>query len=816
MTVASVVRVLVLMLVLVAPRDAGAALQGAGNVVACTEGPGWTECTLDSGGRIRLDLYADDILRVRISPDGTFRERPTGALVPDARRPHAGQTFETDEAVFIRSPALTAGLFKAPLRLVVWRADGSLVSVDAEDGLSWDRETGVVVSRKMAFPGERYLGLGERGGPVDRRGRRIVMKNTDRAAFDSFTDPLYISIPFYYTFHEGAASGMFLDSGASPFFEFDVDRSGVVVTGVLAGELDYYLMAGPEPSAVSNAYHQLTGPVQLPPRWALGYHQSRYSYMSGDELLNVAWLLRALDIPADVLYLDIDYLDRLRMFTWNPTTFPDPRAVTDLLRDWRFRTVTIQEPLNHIGDPLWPYLSQSGFFLRGPDGTSLINDIWLGRVSWLDFSKSAVRSWYTGALSGFVGTYGIDGVWNDLNEPAQNYMPEAVYDFDGQPRSDLEARNLYALLEARASWDAFLAVHPDERPWIFSRSGSAGFHRYGANWGGDADTSFSSLRANVEMSVSMGLSGQAFFGHDIGGFLGTPSPELFLRWMTFSAYTPLFRNHAINYAARREPWAFGLPTLSMARTIINERYRLIPYFYSLFRSAITESAPVVAPLLYHFPADQAAHAISDQFMLGPSMLVAPIVDEGQVQRWLYLPAGANWIEERTDTLTGGGTWVAAAAGLAEIPVFVRDGSIIPRAPVAQSTADQPADYRSLDVYCGSAARFTLYDDDGTSFAFERGVYRETSLTCTPGVTTTIGIARTGGSWTTPSVRQWRVHLHRIETEPPAVRVDGTALPRVATEADLDAVAAAWTYTSDQRVVVRIADRESPIAIAVDR
>jgi alpha-glucosidase len=502
------------------------------------------------------------------------------------------------------------------------------------------------------------------------------------------------------------------------------------------------------------------------------------------------------------------------MFSWNFLAFPDPAAMNLQLKTWGFHPVNIMEPMNRTEDPLHPWLAQAGYYLTGPTGLPLVNSIWYGEVSWLDMSKSAVRDWYSATLQSFMGTYHIDGVWNDLNEPAQNYMPEAVYDFDGQPRTDLEARNLYALQEAKTSYEAQVALRPNQRPWIFSRSGFSGLHRYGANWGGDADTSFASLRTNVEMSLSMGLSGQPFFGHDIGGFLGSPSPELFLRWMTFSAYTPLFRNHAMNTSARREPWAFGEPYLSMIRNIINERYRLIPYIYSLFHHDATLGAPVIAPLPFHFKDDPTTFVINDEFMLGQSMLVAPVLDEGATGRWLYLPNGGDWIHERTDVRYAGGQWIWVDAAIDQIPVFLLEQAIIPRAPVAQSTAEQPLNRRSLDLYCDTqASQFDLYEDDGMSLAHEQGDFLVSRIACTPGPVTTLGIERTQGTWQPPADRQWSMTLHRT-AQPSSVRKGGVPLAFVGTEAALAVVAEGWAYSADQRVIVKVSDQATPLAVTL--
>jgi len=795
------------------PRGASAAWELPGAIGACVPGTAAFDCALNGGGHLAVELYADGVVRIRITPLDAFEDRPTGALVPTAKQPAQGQVFDTPGAVFLVSPQLTLALFKSPLQLAIWRADGTLVSATREFGFAWDRDAKTVAVNQFAIPGEHYLGLGERGGPIERRGRQISMRNTDHAAFNSFTDPLYISIPFFYMVRDGKAAGVYVDSGATPFFDLDSSGNGLATFGSSGNQLDYYVMAGPEPLAVAAGYRQLTGPNQIPPIWTLGYHQSRYSYNTQEEVLSVAWYLRTLAVPADVLYFDIDYLDQLRMFSWNPLAFPDPAGMNLQLKQWNFRSVNIMEPLNHTGDPMHPLLSGAGYYLRGPNGQSLINQIWFGWVSWLDFSKSGVRDWYSGALQWFMGTYHIDGVWNDLNEPAANYMPEAIYDFDGQPRTDLEARNLYALQEAKTSYEAQRQLRPNTRPWVFSRSGFAGQHRYGAMWGGDADTAWWSLRTNVELSLSMGLSGQPFFGHDIGGFLGSPSPELFLRWMTFSAYTPLFRNHAINYAERREPWAFGEPYLGMIRNIVNARYRLIPYIYSLFKHDATSGSPVIAPLPFHFPGDPTTFVINDQFMLGPDMLVAPVLDEGAFGRYVYLPGTGGWIEERTDTRYTGGQWVFALAAIDQIPVFIRESAIVPRAPVAQSTAEQPLNRRSLDIYCAGNAGFDLYDDDGTSLAHEQGEFLVSRLTCTPGAVTTVGIERVQGSWLPPADRQWSLTLHRTAA-PFSVRKNGVMMTFVGTEAALANASEGWTYTSGDKVLVKVADQAAPLSITL--
>lgn len=788
--------------------------QSAGSITGCKTAAAIAECTFDSGGGIRIEPFANNLVRIRVSPDGQFQDRSTGALVPNAKQTSNAQFFDTSAALYLQSPQMTVGLFKAPLSLVIWRADGSIVNAMQDNGLSWDLTTGVTVARFQSPAGEHYLGLGERGGSIDRRGRKLTMRNTDWAGASSLSDPLYISIPFFYIYLDGAAAGVYVDSGATPFFDFDSQGNGSYSFGVVKGDLDYYVMAGPDSPSVARNYRQLTGPNQLPPIWSFGYHQSRYSYISSDEVFSIANSLRSYQIPADVLYFDIDCLNNLQLFSWNTATFPDPGSMNSQLHSMGFHSVNIMEPIVRNDDPLFPYLSQSGFLLTDGSGQTLTNQIWFGTVGWLDFSKSAVRNWYQTTLQAFLGSYNIDGVWNDLNEPAQNFMPNAVYDYDGQPRTDSEARDLYALQEAQTSYLAQLKLRPNTRPWIFSRSGFSGLHRYAANWGGDADSTFSSLQMNVEMTLSMGLSGQPLFGHDIGGFLGSPSAELFLRWMSFSAYTPLFRNHAMNTSARREPWAFGEPYLTMARNIINDRYTLIPYIYSLFFHDAAQAQPVVTPLPFYFSGDEMTYLIDDEFLLGQSLLVAPIFVEGASYRWVYLPAGASWIDKSSDTLSPGGGWALAFANIDQIPVYVKDGSIIPRTQLAQSTSLQTHDRQTLDLYCGVPANFDLYEDDGLSFDYAKEIYLLSSINCKPGQTTDISIDRTAGAWRPPNSRQWQLNLHRTPTKPSGVSKSGTALPFAADQASLAAITEGWTYTTNQQVIIKVNDQPTTLQISV--
>jgi alpha-glucosidase len=783
-------------------------LSTAGNVTSFQIAADQISFQLDSGAVARIELLDSDLVRIRVNPSGAFSSQDSGAVVSLGLHKPGAQITDNGDAVIAATSLATVTVFKSPFQVVILRPDGSTVSADAPSGVLWDANSGVILDQKIADPAEVFFGLGERGGPINRRGRSIVMHNVDNAGYGELADPLYISIPFYYGVLKGLAYGVFVDNPADPFFDMDSQQTGIVTFGARAGELNYYVLTGPEPSRVANTYARLTGFNQLPPKWSLGFHQSRYGYKSQDELLNIASQFRSLQIPCDALWMDIDYMDQMHRFTYNPNTFPSPTDLNSTLEKHGFNRVNIIEPLMRTDDPLWAFADQSGLFVTNPDGTSLVNTIWYGDVSFFDFSKDATRNWYKGALAGFLSA-GTNGLWSDLNEPAQNFMPQATYDFGGQHRPDLTARNIYALMELGLFNEMWREAHPNDRFWAISRSGYSGIQRYSANWSGDTLSTFDSLRVSVQMTINMGFSGQNFFGHDIGGFLGSPSPELFTRWFEFGSYVPLFRNHSTDTADPREPWVFGEPYTTIIRNTTRQRYRLLPYLYSLFYQASTTGAPVIGPLPYYFPSDTNTYSESESFLLGPALLVAPVTTEGADSRSVYFPQGPVWYDYYTDDQYLGGTTAAVDAPLDNIPVFVRAGSIIPGGPTMQYVNDPNiAALLSVDVYPGPDGTFTLYEDDGKSMEYTLGSSRQTLFTHTsPNGWNVLQMQKSGGTFKTPS-RPIYVYFHGISSAPSSVKINQIQLNPVSAEGDLDKIIGYYFDRVKNKLSVRIEDAAS--------
>jgi alpha-glucosidase len=669
--------------------------------------------------------------------------------------------------------------------------------------VAFDNTTGLIQCRKYSPPNEAIFGLGLRGGPINRRGRTFFMRNTDYAGYGEFTDPLYQSYPLYYGLQFGRAYGLFLDSAPTSYFDVANTEPGVLTFGVLQGELDYYLIAGPDPQDISRTYGRLTGNNPLPPKWSLGYHHSRYGWQSEEEIRAVAGQLRAQDFPTDTLWFDVDYLDNRAAFSWNPATFPNPIQFHAELKAAGFRTIYINEPCIRNDDPLWPYMDALGYFLRNGLNQSHLNSIWFGNVSWIDFSNSIAYDWYKTQLRTFLST-GIDGLWNDLNEPANNFMPDAVHDFDGDPRSDTEARNIYALLANKLAYEAQRELRPNVRPWNFSRGGFSGIQRYAHTWGGDAPSTFDSLRVAIQTSISMGLSGQNQFGHDTGGFMGTPSAELFVRWLEFSLFTPLFRNHSINTAAPREPWVYGEPTTSIVRDIIKRRYRMIPYLYTLFEEASRTGRPVLMPIFFYGEDDESTFAQDSEYLFGPYLLVAPVSTPGAITRTLYLPAGSRWINFYTDQVYEGGLEITVDALLGSPPLFVREGGIVVQGEAGRYVDDpETSPDLTIDAYAIAGGFFTLYEDDGNSYDYTNGEYLRTAFQLdVTGSIVQCNAYRLDGTFTPPA-RNLRFQIHRLMTAPSTVTQNNTALAEFNSLSELEDAGAGWYFDSVAQLLVAI-------------
>ncbi|MBS0396260.1 MAG: DUF5110 domain-containing protein, partial [Proteobacteria bacterium] len=604
------------------------------------------------------------------------------------------------------------------------------------------------------------------------------------------TDPLYKSIPFVLGLDEqGGAFGLLLDSTWRSSFDFGVGERDVLAIGAEGGAADYYVIVADTPREVVAAYGALTGPAPLPPRWALGFQQSRYSYATEQEVRAVARRLRRDRIPADVIYLDIDYQDRNRPFTVSHAAFPDlGRLVAELAAlDLGMVLITDLHIARVEDEPYPPYRSgmAADVFLHTPEGAPLVAPVWPGPALFPDFSRAPVRDWWGELYRGFVAL-GVAGFWNDMNEPAVFETPTKTLPLDTvhrieepgfAPRSatHAEMHNVYGLLNARATYEGLLRLAPARRPFVLTRASFAGGQRYGATWTGDNVSSWGHLALASAQLASLGLSGVGLAGADVGGFAGSgPAPELLTRWYEVAAFQPFFRAHSGKGRPGAEPWSDGPRHEAIRRRYIAERYRLLPYLYALADEYARTGLPLLRPVFLEYPQVLARGdrlgGTESQFLLGPDLLVAPAPEGESPRPYAIALPGPGWYDYWSGRRLAAAT-VTETPTLERLPVFVRPGAILVRQPPVASTRQRPSGALAIDVYPGPDCRGTLYDDDGASFAFRDGAYLRRALACaaTPaGLTVELG-ARSGGY--APWWRQVELTVHGLLAAPRAVRLD---------------------------------------------
>lgn len=575
--------------------------------------------------------------------------------------------------------------------------------------------------------GCEILGFGAATGGPDRNGARFRVMTRD-TLFYGIPGASYTAFPFFIARSKESTLGVLVATTYPLDVVADAGRVSITAASDTGGApVDVIVFRGTVAEIVRDL-SALVGRTFLPPAWALGFHQSRWSYKTDRAVLEVARRFRALDLPADAIHLDIHSMDRYRVFTWHPRRFPQPAVMHRELERLGFRTMAIVDP----GVSAAPYtvhetLRGGDMLLTRSDGQPYVGKVWPGATVFPDFTQARTRETW-GLLHRRLTAAGVAGFWNDMNDPV--FRAGEVYDplaedvqHHGVPHAVV--RNLYANGMAEATVSGLRTLRPGKRPFVLSRSGFLGIQRHAAVWTGDNHSSWRHLRENLDMVLNLGLSGVPLAGADIGGFgrgpgkYGAvkpfrPSAELFVRWMELGALMPFFRVHCTLYAPRQEPWSFGAPALALARIILRRRYALLPYLYRLALEAHETGLPLVRPLFMHY---DVPHCIArDQFLLGEHLLVAPVLKRGALQRKVWLPPG-GWTHWLTGAAHAGGRSLVVDAPLGKTPIFVRDGTgLFIAAPGrnADGTLRNPV---ALEVYPpghGAEGGGSLFLDDGES------------------------------------------------------------------------------------------------------
>ncbi len=720
---------------------------------------------------LSIGVLAPNLIRVRMTPTGEFLEGRSWAVTqPDEQ--WSTVVFEVQEkadAIEIETEQLRIVVYRDSCRIECFDLAGQPFAQDADQAMSW--RTGAVAAWKRIETDEHFYGFGERTGLLDKLSKVQTNWTYDALDYDVLTDNMYQAIPFFMALRPGVGYGLFFNTTFWSQFDIGAQQPGVWRMETQGSELDYYIIYGPEPAKILSTYTQLTGRMPLPPRWSLGYHQCRWSYESQDIVRQLAHEFRQRRIPCDVIHLDIDYMNGYRVFTWSPKRFADPKQLLhDLMQDG-FKAVTIVDPgVKYEPEADYEVFDEglkNDYFVRKTDGGLFHGYVWPDKAVFPDFLRPEVRDWW-GSLHKSLTDIGIAGIWNDMNEPALDDRPfgdpgnKIAFPLDASqgPKEEgathAEVHNLYGLTMAQAAYQGLEKLRSTERSFVLTRSGYAGVQRWSAVWTGDNQSLWEHLEMSLPMLCNLGLSGVAFVGADIGGFAGNATAELFARWMQVGMLYPLMRGHSALTTAQHEPWVFGDRVEKICREYIELRYRLLPYLYTLFWEAATTGAPIVRPLLYHFPNDPQTFTLSDQVMLGSSLLAAPIYRPGVEHRAVYLPEG-RWYDWWSGEVIDGPTHILVHAPLERMPLYVRAGSIIPMAPVMQYVDERPLDQLTLRIWKGTG-EWTLYEDDGHTFEYKTGASCTTTYRVrTEGQQTLVEIkAREGGF--SPAAREAIVEL----------------------------------------------------------
>ncbi len=715
----------------------------------------------DGAAREEITAVRDDILRVRITSSGIMPEDASWAVLPGPLHASVSVTPESSAQSFgFRTAALDVQVNRSNMRLTVRDLSGKIIQQDALPVRF--QGTSFRVYKTMPLD-EHYFGLGDKTGPLDRRDEAFSMWNTDAYRYQESTDPLYKTIPYFLIYRAGIASGIFLDNTWRSSFDFGKALPGVYSFGAVNGPLNYYILYGPAPKKVVEEYAWLTGTPPLPPLWTLGYQQSRYSYTPQSRVLEIAHRLRADHIPADAIYLDIGYQDHNRPFTVDTKTFPDFKGMIAQLHAENFHVVTIVDLhiARYPNHNYYPYDSGTAgnHFVHNPDGSVYSGIVWPGPSVFPDFTQQQSRRWFGTLYKTFYDTYGVDGFWDDMNEPSIFDVPTKTMPLDVIHRinepgfitrtaTHAEIHNIFGMQNSRGTYEGLLKLKPNQRAFVLTRASYAGGQRYAATWTGDNSSTWNHLRITHFMLENLGLSGFAFSGADVGGYAGTPPPDLLTKWIELAAFQPIDRDHTEINSGNQEPWVGGPAQEAIRRHFINTRYRLMPYLYTLADQTSRTGLPMVRPLFLDYP-DAAAdrHPIdidlpaSGEFLLGHDILVAPSPFPEEPDSYAVEFPSPVWYNYWTGEKLGPPApnpnlpvdqvplTLNVTPELASLPVFVHAGSILPIQPLVQSTNQVPDGPLTLKVYAGDDCSGSIYQDDGRTFDYKHGAYLRIHFTC---------------------------------------------------------------------------------------
>ncbi|WP_448375372.1 glycoside hydrolase family 31 protein [Fervidobacterium sp.] len=598
-----------------------------------------------------------------------------------------------------------------------------------------------------------FFGFGDKVGPFDRNGRKYIFWNTDNFTHHPSSDPLYKSFPFYIYVSKDFTKkyGCFTDFPGYLEIDLNSKNDNTITFKSLGKGFVQYIITGKSVKEIVEEYIKLTGKNIAFPLWAFGYQQSRWSYFNEDEVLDIAKKFREKKIPCDVIYLDIDYMEQYKVFTWSKDNFPNYKKTIDKLHKEGFKIVSILDPGVKVEKGYFAFEEgKNKYFLKDNNGNDFEGAVWPGRVRFPDFMNKNVRKWWATNAQKYLED-GIDGFWNDMNEiaifatekdleEAQKKLKDAkledginlagtlgsigeigrrghgddIIHLDGTPH--WKVKNAYGFNMVRATSEVL--QKENKRPFLISRSAYSGIQRYGGAWTGDNHSWWEHILQETIRLNSLSLAGVFYNGCDVGGFGGDANAQLLIRFMQLGLFTPMFRNHSAIGTKRQEPWEFGPEVEKILKSIIEQRYRLLPYIYTQYMLGIIKNKPLMRPLFYDFEEPEAFN-IEDEFLFGDDIIVAPVYRPNVQKRLAWLPKRAIGLFDGKMYKKG---WNIADTPIEYTPAFQLINTAIPTIEPMQFIDLSKVDKIKWRVYRKSNAIGYIYEDDGVSLNYKKGIY----------------------------------------------------------------------------------------------
>jgi alpha-glucosidase len=825
--------------------------------------------SISNGGTAEVTPWAPDVVRVHYHFTSLFTKEEPMIARSFSNWP-AVVTSITDQGTnyLIQTPQLNVLVNKSPFKVdfVDRNAGYTMLQDDPTNSIQFDPTymmidgtalpTGIskLKCTKLMPTNQAYFGFGEYAGPSNRRGLNIMCWNHQSYEWGDGENPLYMNTPFFYGVQPAVGStpafvyGIFFDNPCRATFRMGSQSSYQYSFEAGDGQMDYFFLGGGTnhtTRAVIDNYSNLTGRPMMLPKWAMGYHLGRFSYWDQGWVEYIASTATASNIPLDAVYLDIDYMNYstdtshntigpLKQLTVNPTYYPDPFGMATNAASFGVKLIPLIEPWLEPADPLYNGENTNNDFIKANSGATYTGNIFVGNVSWLDFTSTATTNRWQADEVNWFHSVPWGGIWNDLTEPEDNDgIPiNGLLWLDGRygtsttdtRRQWSNEKNYFVLASASSSYSTLSTVYPNRRPFVLTRSGNSGVQRYAGSWSGDTQANWYYNQACIRLGVNTMISGQANFGHDLGGFIGTVTGELLTRWHEWGALLPLYINHSqkgdnvwSDGNQGREPWRFspanaGSDYCSLMRKNIQFRYQLMPYLYTLMYNSTTNGLPINTPVFFNYYTDKNTLTSNEfDFLCGDYLLAAPIYTQGATTRSVYLPQPANWYYYPTGTKYGGGHTITVSAPLGTLPLFVRGDAIIPMGPSMQYANQITPGFLNLNCWPETSSSFTLYEDAGEGWDFTNGVFASTTFASSRTVTNwdfTIGV-RTGNY--NPGRTNYNIFVYNPDPVS-AVKLNGSPLSQMA---NTNAPAPGWLMTPTGQLEIKITDTAGPQAVHVD-